>query len=54
MFGAAIAGKVIQYGRRRAHLISCGLGIIGALITTIQSWQLLLLGRVLFGFAAGL
>lgn len=54
MFGAAFAGKVVQYGRRRAHLIACVLGILGAFITTFQYWQLLLLGRVLFGLAAGL
>ena len=52
--GAALAGKLVQYGRRQAHFIACFAGMFGVLFTLFRSFQLQLLGRLIYGLAAGL
>ena len=52
--GAALAGKLVQYGRRRAHFVACFAGMFGVLFTLFRSFRLQLLGRLIYGFAAGL
>lgn len=54
MIGAAIGGKVVQFGRRKTHFVCCAIGTLGALITLYPSWHALLIGRTIFGLAAGL
>jgi len=54
MFGAMLAGNIIHKGRRRAHIIASIIGIIGVAITLIKLWYLLLIGRIIFGFAVGI
>ena len=51
--GAILGGKIIAYGRRRAVLIFNIIGIIGSLLSVITNFYVILLGRLTFGFAAG-
>ena len=52
-FGAFAAGKLIPHGRRLAMMLTSLIGIVGVGLTLIQNFPLLLLGRVVFGFATG-
>lgn len=54
MIGALMGGKIIQYGRRFTHYLCCGIGIFGAFLTLIQYVECLIVGRTIFGFAAGI
>ena len=51
--GAFTAGKVIPYGRRLSMIFASTVGIVGVSLTLIQNFYLLLLGRIIWGFAAG-
>ena len=44
----------MQWGRRRAHLIACFIGIFGVSLTLMRSFQMQLVGRLIYGIAAGL
>ena len=51
--GALAGGKMIPYGRRLAMILMAIVGSIGVILTLIQNFYVLLIGRVIFGFAAG-
>lgn len=51
--GAIAGGKIIAYGRRRAVLIFDLLGIIGSGLSIINNFYVILIGRLAYGFAAG-
>lgn len=51
--GAIIGGKIITYGRRRAVLIFDLLGIVGSCLSIISNFYVILIGRLVYGFAAG-
>jgi predicted MFS family arabinose efflux permease len=51
MFGAASAGKLIQYGRRRLLLLSLIVTFISAAATAYKSIYALLIGRIILGLA---
>ena len=51
--GAIVGGKIIAYGRRRSVLIFDLLGILGSVLSIISNFYVILLGRLTFGFAAG-
>ena len=53
-FGAASGGKLMQYGRRRAHFIAVFAGMFGVVFTLLQDFEMQLFGRLVYGFAAGL
>ena len=54
-FGALGGGRIMSIGRRKAAIISCGLGIMGTGITILPlSYERILLGRPLFGVSVGL
>ena len=53
-FGAAYGGKAISLGRRNALLLSNVVGIIGLCISIFEIFNLILIGRFIFGFASGL
>ena len=52
--GAVLAGKLMQYGRRQAHFIACFVGIFGVIFTLFRHFEMQLIGRFIYGFAAGL
>ena len=52
--GAASGGKLMQYGRRKAHFIAIFAGMFGVIFTLIQDFEMQLFGRLVYGFAAGL
>lgn len=52
--GAASGGKIMQWGRRRAHFIACFVGIMGVSFTLLQDFHMQLIGRFFYGIAAGL
>ena len=52
--GAASGGKLMQYGRRRAHLIALFAGMFGVVFTLIKDFEMQLFGRLVYGYAAGL
>lgn len=52
--GAAFGGKLMQYGRRKAHFFACTIGIFGVVVTLLRDFQMQLLGRLTYGVAAGL
>ena len=51
--GAIVGGKIIAYGRRRSVLIFDVLGLLGSALSLIPNFYVILLGRLLYGFAAG-
>ena len=51
--GAIIGGKIITYGRRKAVLIFDLLGIIGSGLSVIPNLDVILVGRLIYGFSAG-
>lgn len=44
----------MQYGRRKAHFMVCLFGIAGVALTLLRDFQMQLLGRLVYGIAAGL
>ena len=52
--GAMLAGKIIQSGRRSAHLICIGIGTVGVSLTLISNFYFLITGRLIYGFASGI
>jgi len=52
--GAVNGGILMRIGRRRAIILCCILGIAGVSTTMIWNFQLILLGRFIFGFSVGL
>ena len=53
MLGALSGGKMIPYGRRLSMIITSVCGLIGTSLCLIENFALFLIGRVIFGFAAG-
>ena len=53
-FGAAYGGKAISLGRRNALLLSNVIGLVGLCLSSFEIFNLILLGRFIFGFASGL
>jgi MFS family permease len=51
--GAIVGGKIIAYGRRKSVLIFDLLGIIGSVLSIIENFYVILVGRLMYGFAAG-
>ena len=43
----------MQSGRRTAHFVICGVGIAGVGLTMFEDFELQLVGRFLYGYAAG-
>ena len=52
--GAVSGGSLMKIGRRRAIFISSAIGLVGVLITFHMSFANLIIGRLLYGFSAGL
>ena len=52
--GACSGGALMKIGRRRAVLIACFFGIIGVIITSFLTFETLIIGRLIYGFSAGL
>ena len=52
--GSLIGNRVIQIGRRRTQLLMNLAGSIGVLMTMVQLYSMLLLGRVIWGVAVGI
>ena len=53
MFGSFFGGSILKAGRRRAHIIACIVGIVGVLLTMVEQYWALLVGRIIFGVACG-
>jgi MFS family permease len=51
--GAIAGGKIISYGRRQAVLIFDLLGILGSALSIIKNFNLICIGRLIYGFSAG-
>ena len=51
--GAFTGGKIMQNGRRMAHFWICGVGIAGVGITMAEDFEMQLVGRFFYGYAAG-
>ena len=51
--GAGSAGQMIPFGRRLSMIMTSLVGITGVSLTMIENFYILLIGRVLLGFAAG-
>jgi len=55
LVGALMGGILMRIGRRRSYLIICCIGIIGNLTTIyIDSFAIVIIGRIIYGFASGL
>jgi len=54
MISALICGKLMQQGRLRVLNLACIIGIIGLLSMQILNLKMIILGRFLYGFSAGL
>ena len=52
--GATLAGKILKIGRRRTIFLCCVIGMLGVAITLIEKFNMMVLGRVIFGFACGI
>ena len=52
--GAASGGKIMQWGRRQAHFIACGIGLLGVAFTLLLDFKMQMIGRLAYGVAAGL
>ena len=52
--GAASGGKIMQYGRRYGLLVACTAGSFGVALTLIKDFNMQLVGRLIYGFAAGI
>ena len=44
----------MQWGRRKAHFFACIVGILGVAFTMLKDFKMQLLGRLVYGIAAGL
>ena len=51
--GAIAGGKIISNGRRKAVIIFDILAIIGSLMSVITNFYVIVIGRLIFGFSAG-
>mmetsp|Transcript_15113 Transcript_15113/g.19110 ORF Transcript_15113/g.19110 Transcript_15113/m.19110 type:complete len:193 (-) Transcript_15113:971-1549(-) len=54
MFSAAISGRLIKYGRRKALILSAVLGIIGTAITIYEKVWAIIFGRLIYGLSVGI
>jgi MFS family permease len=52
--GAVLAGELMSRGRRKAVLIANSIGIVGSLLSVILNYDIMFVGRLLFGICAGL
>ena len=53
MLGSSVGGKLISMGRVKALNMSAIIGMVGVLLTLVHNFKILLIGRVLYGFASG-
>ena len=53
-FGAFGGGLLMNYGRRRAIIVSLFIGFIGNLVTFRLNFYLIMIGRFMFGLSTGL
>ena len=44
----------MQFGRRKAHFIACAVGMFGVCFTLLKDFKMQLVGRLIYGIAAGL
>ena len=51
--GSLMAGRVINKGRRRGGLIMCVIALFGGIFQQFMTVPTLIIGRLLYGFAAG-
>mmetsp|Transcript_22397 Transcript_22397/g.27553 ORF Transcript_22397/g.27553 Transcript_22397/m.27553 type:complete len:158 (+) Transcript_22397:138-611(+) len=51
--GALCGAKVIPIGRRKTMLIFNVMGVFGVAICMVENFYMLLLGRIIYGFAVG-
>jgi MFS family permease len=51
--GATISGSMMKTGRRKALLIFPLIGAIGSILSVINSYPVMMLGKFLFGLGAG-
>ena len=51
--GSVMAGGFIKKGRRRGGLIMCAIATLGGLFQQILTVPTMIIGRLLYGFAAG-
>ena len=51
--GSVMAGRLINKGRRRGGLIMCVIAIFGGIFQQFMTVPTMIIGRVLYGFAAG-
>ena len=52
--GALTGGKVMNIGRRNAMFVCIAIGMAGIGITMIFNFYVILIGRFLYGFSAGM
>jgi MFS family permease len=54
MIGSVIGAKLMSYGRRRAILIANVIGMVGSILSIVLNFEVILLGRFMFGICAGI
>lgn len=52
--GAVSGGLIMKIGRRNTLILSCILGIIGCGVTYVENFNVILAGRFIYGFSAGI
>lgn len=52
--GSMLGGKFIKNGRRRMIMIYSIIAIIGSLLSCAKDWEILIAGRVIYGFSSGI
>ena len=51
--GAITGGKIISHGRRKSVLVFSIVSIVGSLLSLVPNLAVILIGRLIFGFGAG-
>jgi MFS family permease len=51
--GATIAGVMLKSGRRKAMLVFPLIGVLGSVLSVLDSYTVMILGKFLFGLGAG-
>lgn len=51
--GAVSGGRIIKIGRRKTLFLSICLGILGLSITMVENFNVILVGRLIFGYSGG-
>ena len=52
--GSISGGKIISYGRKFAIILSSIIGILGVTFTIFENITLILIGRLVYGYATGI